>query len=136
VKKPYRNVLLVIVLLVLVVASWFGYAVFIQFKRAKMASQCAILSVAIAREAADSNDAGKPFNLDEFLSHYENGTLFRRDQAGHILDSWGHPLVIEQTEHDGCIITRVTSVGRDGNLGTVDDHFREYTFAHRKPNQP
>ena len=135
-KKPLRNVLLVIALFLLIVASWFGYAVFIQFKRAKMASQCTILSVAIAKEAADANDAGRPFNLDEFLSHYENGTLFRRDQSGHLLDSWDHPLVIERTEHDGRVFTRVTSVGRDGRLGTVDDHYREFTFERLKPNQP
>ena len=91
---------------------------------------------AIAREAADASDVGRPFNLDEFLSHYENGTLFRRDQSGRLIDSWGHPLLIEQTEQGGRVTTRVTSVGRDGRRGTGDDHFRDFTSERLKPNQP
>ena len=135
-KKPLRNALLVIAVFLLALGGWFGYAFFLQLKRAKMASQCAILSAAIAREAADASDAGRRFNLDEFLSHYENGPLFRRDQSGRLIDSWGHPLLIEQTEQGGRVTTRVTSVGRDGRRGTGDDHFREFTFERLKPNQP
>lgn len=133
---PLRKILLVIGLSLVVLGVWFGYAVFIQFKRAKMASQCAILSVTISKSAADANDAAMPFNLDEFLSHYRGGDLFRRDQYGHPLDSWDHPLVIKQTEREGRVTTRVTSTGRDGELGTVDDHFREFTFERLKPKQP
>ena len=136
IKKPLRNVLLVVALLLLVLAAWFGYAFYIQLKRAKMASQCAILSKDIFVYMVNADEEGRPANLDEFLSHYGDGTLFRRDHSGRLIDSWGHPLAIEPAEHDDLFTIKVNSAGRDGRLGTADDFSREFTFKRHHPSQP
>ena len=100
-----------------------------------MASQCAVLSAEIQHAEATARDGGRTFSLDEFLAHYSGKELFRRNQAGCLLDSWGRPLVIVQLERDGRVANKVTSLGRDGKLGTRDDHSREFASDCRKPGE-
>ena len=133
--KSLKRSIRVVLLAILGLGAWFGYYVHIQLKRAKMASQCAVLSAEIQHAEATARDGGKTFSLDEFLAHYSGQGLFRRNQSGCLLDSWGRPLVIEQLERDGRAFTKVTSLGRDGKLGTRDDHSREFASERRKPDE-
>lgn len=95
-----------------------------------MASQCTILSHALANDAHKTESAGEKFDLDGYLRSFVGGPLFSRDGSGRLLDPWGTPLIVEEERKDGVLLFRVISSGKDGKRGTKDDFFRE---AYKRP---
>jgi hypothetical protein len=126
-----KRTLVIIGVLLAALAAQIAYGTYVQIKRARMSSQCAILSLDIANYIQASEDAGKQPDVDDFLLHFDGGKLFDRDSEGRLLDSWGRPLKIEYIKGEKQDTVRVGSAGRDGKFGTADDFSRECTVDHK-----
>jgi hypothetical protein len=121
-----RIIWIAVALSVFAVTSYFSYRTYTQVRRARMASQCAVLTYDLGNHLAERHEAGLPSDASEYLARYSTpGSLFHRDASGQLVDSWDHPFVVTQFVQSGRSILRVTSTGRDGMLGTPDDFSRE-----------
>ena len=107
--------------------GWLGNETYMHVKIAEMRTQVAMLTADIRHQLAENKMSLE--DLHEYLAHYDGQGLIR-NSSGRLLDSFGHPLQIQlvQKERDGTRKIVVTSLGRDGRLGTKDDYSKEFSF--------
>ena len=107
-----------------IVAASFARAFYLRYNKARMHSQCSVLTVQINNELSKQ---GVSFNLDDYLASIRSdgpGGLIDLGDDGSLADAWGNPLLFEWEKRDGDRVIVVRSVGRDGVRGTDDDFWR------------
>ncbi len=132
--KWLRRLLFAVLVNVLFLSAFFCYAFYVQLERAKMASQVSVLSAEIDHYFGEVERDNKQPDLNTILARVDGRGLFARDSSGQLFDSYGRPLLIQQTGTGGALRVTVTSTGRDGKLGTGDDFSREITFERQPKN--
>ncbi|MFM2198088.1 MAG: hypothetical protein RLZZ505_1520 [Verrucomicrobiota bacterium] len=130
-----RKIQWVFTAIVLLFAALYGFGFYLKLRRAKVVSQCAVLSAEIGNYLIETDNTGKPPDIEGFLLDYDVRGLFTRDGSGQLIDSWGYPLHIRFEEISDKLEVTVTSVGLDGKLGTNDDFSREFAreIKHANP---